>query len=31
MDEIHSFNKIWEPTPGGGGGKEGGKSYIQNV
>jgi hypothetical protein len=32
MDEIHSFNKIWEPTPAGGGGcKEGGKSYIQYV
>ncbi len=33
MDEIHSFNKIWEPTPWGGGEgvKEGGKSYIQNV
>ncbi len=24
MDEIHSFNKIWEPTPAGGGGGGGG-------
>jgi hypothetical protein len=30
MDEIHSFNKIWESTPWGG--RQGrGKSYIQYV